>query len=60
MELKFYESAGNNRAMMSRGWRQFYESNKLRIGDVGTFELNHNPEGSTVASMNVHIFPASN
>lgn len=60
VELKFYESAGNNRAMIARGWRQFYESNKLRIGDVCTFELNHNAEGSTVASMNVHIFPASN
>ncbi|CAI9764594.1 unnamed protein product [Fraxinus pennsylvanica] len=57
VELKFYESAGNNRVVMSRGWKQFYESNELKNGDVCTFRLNHNPESSIVASMDVHISP---
>lgn len=58
VELKFYKNVGNGRVTMERGWKQFYESNKLKNGDVCTFELNHNPKGSTVASMAVHIFPA--
>ncbi|CAA3002156.1 B3 domain-containing Os01g0723500-like [Olea europaea subsp. europaea] len=57
VQLKYYSSG---RVVMDRGWKQFYESNKLKKGDVCTFELNHNPKGSTVASMDVHIFPAPN
>ncbi|KAL2491263.1 B3 domain-containing protein REM5 [Abeliophyllum distichum] len=59
VELKIYKSCGNGRLLMDGGWKQFYESNKLKIGDVCTFELlNNNPKGSTVASMDVHILPA--
>ncbi|CAI9764595.1 unnamed protein product [Fraxinus pennsylvanica] len=52
VELK-YRRIG--RVDMDKGWKQFYESNKLKNGDVCTFELSHNPKGSTVASMDVHI-----
>ncbi|KAL2513992.1 B3 domain-containing protein REM14 [Forsythia ovata] len=59
VELKIYKSYGNGRVIMGRGWKQFYESNKLKIGDVCTFELlGNNPKGSSVASMDVHILPA--
>ncbi|XP_022897452.1 B3 domain-containing protein REM3-like [Olea europaea var. sylvestris] len=61
VELKFDKNGTSyHRLIMLRGWKQFYESNKLKNGNVCTFELNHNPEGSTVASMDVHIERAPN
>ncbi|KAL2491262.1 B3 domain-containing protein REM5 [Abeliophyllum distichum] len=59
VELKYYKRSGNGRVIVDRGWKQFYESNKLKIGDTCKFELSHNPKGSSVASMDVRIFPAS-
>ncbi|KAL2491264.1 B3 domain-containing protein REM5 [Abeliophyllum distichum] len=58
VELKFYKKGSKCCVLMNKGWKQFYESNKLKIGDVCTFELNYNPKGSSIASMSVHILPA--
>ncbi|CAN6230654.1 unnamed protein product [Urochloa humidicola] len=43
----------NNRPKLGRGWRQFANDNKLKLGDICLFELMENKELTTT----VHIIP---
>ncbi|KAA8528580.1 hypothetical protein F0562_035935 [Nyssa sinensis] len=50
----------NIRTFIANGWYEFYDSNKLKKGDVCLFELNHSTRRSKTVVMDVHIFPQPN
>ncbi|KAL3824741.1 hypothetical protein ACJIZ3_020770 [Penstemon smallii] len=60
VKLSFQKTGQSRCRMKGRGWCEFYESNKLKNGDVCHFMLNHgeSKRSTTTVVMDVQIFRA--